>query len=576
MEIEPLKVLLEVILQELHTDNNKNEDYLPKNSFNLSKKLFNGVVPDILENVVSDIKKKAEEESKKEDSVRKITYKALVAIFRNTTQHERFLYLQDLLNHFYNQLVQKLIELKQHKSIISIEDFNEIVTTLLPFVKLQVLKDMSENEKNSEKSKVGLMELYETVLYPNITREDCYEIIKNKKVDYKDVEFVDFEIKPVDEKNGFLGDYFKLKIYIKINEKNELHQLFLKHMPLNSDEMRKAMSEMSFKKEEKFYVKIIPYLRKLGFGDITDFLPECYLTRKGKFMVFDDISAQNFSNLDIQVPFTYHQLSLVYKQLAKFHCCGILFEEKLSEMLGIDFRMDNYFGDMLKETFAIKGNEQTRKMFDCTVRTNDYIFDKFPHVFKPGTLENFKKKCGSMMIGVFDIVEPSKTVRNFVTHGDLWCNNFLYDSNQTACLLLDFQILRYCLPSYDAYFIMAINTDFKTRIKSGLRLLDEYYNDIKSILSKYNININKIMPYDQFLRNIEEVKPYALLMSLFYMPLMLFPKEKLAHVFQDPEQSQMFFVEDRSKVMEKFWPDLKCKSRFEDAVQELYLVLNKE
>ncbi|XP_056644716.1 uncharacterized protein LOC130450374 [Diorhabda sublineata] len=574
MKLDILKVVLEVLLQKFDIEN---DDFFQPNTFKLSKNLFNGIIiPDLFENVVETIKKRATKESKKEDCVKKILYKALLVIFLNTTQQERFLYLKKLLQHFYDELVQTLLKLEKNESIPTIEEFIELVTNLLPYVKLQVVKYISEQEKKEEdKLKASLMELYETVLHPNISREDCYEIIQNKLGDFDTVEFTDFEIKPVDEKKGFLGEYFILKIHVINQQQSEQHQFFYKHTPTKTDEIRTNMAQLSFRKEEKFYMTFVPQLKKMGFGKIVDFLPQCYLSRKDRFMVFEDASANNYSNLDIKIPFTYQQLSLLYKQLAKFHSCGLLFEEKLSKILGTKFRMGNYYKEMLTESFAIKNNRHIENFFDTCIKTNGYVIDKFKYILERTNVDEFKLKCSNSLLNYFNVVQTSNNRRNFLTHGDLWCNNFFFHNDQSSCLILDFQIIRYNLPSYDVNFLLATNTDLSTRRKYGDKLLKEYYSNLKSCLSEFEVNLRNIMTYDQFLADVDDVKATSLSVALMYLLTILLPKEKMARIFEDPELSQNFFTGDRSKIMDELWDDLKHKSRFEGVIHELCSVFNK-
>uniref|UniRef100_A0A6P7GAF9 Uncharacterized protein LOC114335722 n=1 Tax=Diabrotica virgifera virgifera TaxID=50390 RepID=A0A6P7GAF9_DIAVI len=495
-----LRIIIEVIVHEL--GNKKLSEqianrYIDFYTFELPEDLsFNGIYKDNIIKYIEGLKNKASDEINEENSVENVIYRCLFAIYRNTTQRERFLYLHDLLEYLYQQLVQKIIQLQEYSLLISKNDFIRKVRVLLPHVKVHNIKSVSEASIENEGFKEALIELCEAALYPIILREDCYEIIKSKVCIEKTI-FVNFEVKTVQVKNGFLCDYLKLRISIIRSEgDHEDHFFFVKCMPNTAkiDATRKYLVESSFKKEELYYRQFIPSVAKLVSAEMTDFVPRSYYSVQNQFIVLDDTTKNNFANIEVNVPLSYDQILLIMKQLAKMHAASMIYEEKLSKKLNKPFRSNDYYTEMLKEAMDI--NDKTvQAYFECSIRTVNYLFEKCKNRFKDFDVEDNQKKVREGFYKMCDIIKPSDKSRNFVTHGDLWCNNIVFKDDQSSCLLLDLQMVRYSSPVYDVCIVLALNTDQDTRREYSKRLLDDYYTDLKDNLSKYGINIKDVLSY---------------------------------------------------------------------------------
>ncbi|CAH1099691.1 unnamed protein product [Psylliodes chrysocephalus] len=566
MEINKIKVVLEVFLKDLNKPICQHKKIF-KNLSDLNKHVNgNGIDVEKLKNGVKKLISDFEDENIEKDCTNNLIFEYLLVVFSNTTHSQRFRELHNILEHFYDKLVQKWLELGQTESIITNEKFKEVVRKLIPYVKLSVVSDQLTSSFNIEQA---LQELYEIILYPNISREDCYEVIRNK-FGTTNVDFVDFQIKPVNERYGFMGDYFRLKINIIENgEENTLH-LFLKYLPFFTDQARAILTGISFKKEKIFYSEFIPLLRKLGLNEVLDFAPNCYYSND-IFMIYDDISFENYSNLDIHTTLSYEQLSSIFKQLAKLNSTGILFEEKLSEICGKPVYLNDYYNNMMVDHFFTKGG--FGEFFFCSLRAFYHIFNKIPEFFENKNIDKFKQQISAIIEDCDEKVKPSKVSRNFLCHGDSWINNVLFKKNHLDCFLLDYQVLRYSSPALDVQFVLYLHTDKQTRDNSGTKLLNEYYTNLKQNLEKYGVDIEHIYSYETYQKALEEVKPMAMVTALSYMQLTLLPKES-KHVLEDPVLARRFLSEDRTDIIDKYW-DVMEVTKIKDVFEELYISLNK-
>ncbi|CAH1112275.1 unnamed protein product [Psylliodes chrysocephalus] len=518
---------------------------------------------DYLENIKICAKKLLQQRNQElkileENIVRKIIYKAVKLIFENTTQEERFLFLNHLLETTYDLLVQNLVQLNKHSSIISRDDYKCIIRSFIPIVKLEAVLEHD--------NKYIIEDFIQYLQHPEILIEDTYEIIK-KKFYKQDFEYINFELIPITAKIGFLGVYANLKIYTRLNGQKTTSNFFIKFLPKEGDE-NQTIAVNSFIKEKLFYTKFIDLLDKIESDD-WNFLPKCYLVSE-KFMVLEDLSIQGYFSVKIFTNFDHRYCSLTVKRLAKMHAGSILLEEKLSEKIGTEIRIDEYFPEMISETLILKNSFNIVSMEHIL----EYL-KKFPHIVKDITMEEFQSRARKNLNQIFDKVKTSEKFRNVVTHGDIWCNNIFYKCDQnhrpTECLLLDFQIIRYVPPAMDVLLFLYTNINKTSRNELTKTLLDEYYTELKLILKKHNIIIEKIIPLVDFLKSMEDLKICAIYLSTLYHYLHAL-RDFSYYELLNPKEVERFWSEKdfRIKIFDRSWDTIKKNQWVEDNVIELY------
>jgi hypothetical protein len=102
------------------------------------------------------------------------------------------------------------------------------------------------HQQNCQKD-MTLRELKELLNCPLLSKEDCFSIIQNK-FQTTNYEFLSFKVTPLDEVNGFLGDYYKLQIKIR-RQKEEIINCFVKCMPKGTASKQVVQDGSSFIKE---------------------------------------------------------------------------------------------------------------------------------------------------------------------------------------------------------------------------------------------------------------------------------------------------------------------------------------
>ncbi|XP_072385466.1 uncharacterized protein [Diabrotica undecimpunctata] len=578
MTYSELQVVLEVILEELNSDNVQQKCKISEKCFNhvfdltlTEKYIIDGIDPEKFKNGVQFLLEN-KEEIKEWNNVNKIIYKGLVLIYNNSKQKERFCFLNKILKYFYNKLVQKLIEIQQPSHIIALEDFMNLVRDMLRFVKLEVLAQRFCSKTIDFVSiKEAMEEVYECITYPKVLKEDCYQIIRNK-LKRKDVTFLEFKVEQSHEKNGECSDYYRLSIDIAEENHVYTHKFFIKYLPKNIEELYMEIS-MSFTKEQKFYKSFIPMLEKLGYSNTTDFAPKCYFSCKNLFLVFEDLSVKGYRNLSFTEPWTQHQLSPILKQLSKLHSCTILFEQKMAELLGYDIKINDYFSDMVSES-AISRDIKSAPMSHAFIAGSHHLVKKMCNIFNNKNTDQITEIALKKLQSKFDVVQPSTTYRNIINHGDLWSNNIMFAENSSEYILLDFASIRWCPPACDFLMLLMINTDKITREHHALTLFNQYYLSAQYVLNKYQINIKSAISRHEYLDFFKEYKISVASIASGYLQV------KLLMEVDDPTggdislQDHCVNPESRRKVLDKMWDRMTGNYRMKEIICEIIDILS--
>ncbi|CAG9827123.1 unnamed protein product [Diabrotica balteata] len=578
MTYSELQVVLEVVLEELNSDNVQQKCKIMEKCFDhtfdlilTEKFVIDGIDPEKFKNGVQFLLEN-KEETKEWSNVNKIIYKGLVLIYNNSKQKERFCFLNKILKYFYKKFVQKLIEIQQPSHIISLEDFMNLVRNMLRFVKLEVLAQrFCSKTIDFGDIKEAMEEVYECIRYPKILREDCYQIIRNK-LETQKVTFLGFKVEQSHEKNGECSDYYRLNI--DVAEKNHIytHKFFIKYLPKNIEELYMEIT-MSFAKEQKFYTSFIPMLEKLGFSNITDFAPKCYFSCKNLFLVLEDLSVKGYKNLSLNKPWTQHQLSPILKQLSKLHSCTILFEQKMSQLLGYEIKINDYFSDMVSES-AISRDIKSAPMSHAFIAGSHHLVQKYCNVLNIKNSNQITEIALKKLQSKFDVLQPSTKYRNIINHGDLWSNNIMFAENSSECILIDFASIRWCPPACDFLILLMINTDKITREHYSLVLFNQYYLSTQSVLNQHHINSKSAISRHEYLDFFKEYKISVASIASGYLQV------KLLVEVNDPtggDQSlQDHFVnpESRRRVLDKMWDQMKGNYRLEEIICEIIDILS--
>lgn len=273
--------------------------------------------------------------------------------------------------------------------------------------------------------------------------QECLDII-NKKLNQNsmnDFSLIKYEIVPVRQTNGYLGQYFYLKVSVARPESptdRRNMKFFIKIRPPKGTKQYDIVCNSGmFNREVRLYTKIFPEI----INDCNDnnYIPSCYLGLENDVIVLDDMISKGFRILNNKLnPLDVEHCKIVMCTLAKYHGRTIIFEER-NKMSLLDFCRENKIVirsyDGPPPSVFTTGVKCALSVIDCITELESSTRDKLKALVNEIQLEMHK------------MLVPSTKYRNVQLHGDLWTNNLLFkysaDEKPVQCCFIDFQNTRY-------------------------------------------------------------------------------------------------------------------------------------
>lgn len=377
-----------------------------------------------------------------------------------------------------------------------------------------------------------------------ISKDDCHEILKSKFGNGVDYKLVTFKLTPIFETLGFMGAYFRLKTTTFLNGRNENLHFFIKAVP-HSEAQRKILAQTkSFAKESKFYGSVVKSMNKYGIHIINECITRCYKVQDNEFMVMEDLSYQGYKTLSRTTPFTFQQLSITLRKLARFHASSLLLEETISKSTQSNYRLNKEFVDVLEEAIILQDeNHEGARVVLQGLKCRDHIIDKLCTWKTDEEKADLKARTKLLDKLYFQRVQSSDQFRNVICHGDLWASNILFKSGD--CCFIDFQRTRYLPPAHDLLLVLYLTTNRRLRSKHMRDLIAIYYEELQQTLEKFGSDSGEIYPFQTFMASIEYMKPQVVCMSILQLQFIGAAPEDIQPYITDEKISEEVFVRDR-------------------------------
>ncbi|KAF2879852.1 hypothetical protein ILUMI_26309 [Ignelater luminosus] len=531
-------------------------------------------------------------------------------IYLTTSTERRKHHFYDLLRYYHNSLKMELRKGNLDiETIISYEDFEISVNYLLPQIKLQTAyyytfqganpefhKNVTTNLEDFKKFVFGdgapfsidlfktddnykrlmtetLSELEDYVTHHRLTLEDCFKIIpsKIKTTNYK---LLNYYLEPLKKIGGFLGDHYKLKINVLVDNQPKTLNLFAKCSPENTTRFDMAMGSRAFDKESCMLQKLLPLIQEMGIDVIDSCVIPYHLIRANDVIVFDDLEFDDFYAADPRVPFDFEHLQIIVRKLAVYHASNIVVEEKIGQDLSRKFRLNERFESEFAESFfPTKNHHPSSLSIKLGIDTVDYQIDMFPELSKGISQEDFKQRSKKAYEAIYELVKSSEKYRNVVCHGDLWASNIMMkykNEKPIDCLIIDYQILRYCPPAHDLLCVLYLTTNRKTRAQFATKLMDIYYEKFKETLEKYGCDVNTIYPYHKFMESCEYMTPQAVCQTVIYYHCIMTNSDLMKEYTASEESTNKIFLVDRRDFLKDMCErDPIYRERMKESIEDL-------
>ncbi|XP_077263425.1 uncharacterized protein LOC143898108 [Temnothorax americanus] len=402
--------------------------------------------------------------------------------------------------------------------------------------------------------------------------EQCFEIIRKKlRQDAMDsFSLVNFEIVPIDEVNGFLGQYFTLRATVACPksplETRNINFFTKVPPPISSPLYDLTQAYGTFKKEVALYTTVFPeMLGGLGKGCI----PECFLGIENDVIVLEDMAHSGYTMTDKTTPFDFEHCEILIKMLAKFHAKSFIFEQQYKKTL------HDEFSHCMHETLWPRADDKAKAMVNAAVKGIVSMIDLLPEL-NDDRRSDFKEKIVKLCADHTDRLSPSVKHKNVLCHGDLWANNILFkydtDKRPVECCLIDFQLARYNPPAHDILCFLQFTTTRKLREEHSETLFRLYHDSMAIVMKEAGLNISEIFSWDEFAESTRDLRIMCLIHGILNTPIMLLePSTANKYFAEKPELLQSVLYVDRTPLIcEQFKEAPKYRARMTDSLLELY------
>ncbi|XP_077293044.1 uncharacterized protein LOC143916044 [Arctopsyche grandis] len=346
-----------------------------------------------------------------------------------------------------------------------------------------------------------------------------------------------------DELIGYLGEYQKVAVAIKLNGEDKIMNLFIK-----SKKKDKELDELKFfYREFNTYNKIFSQYTHREDDDA--FLSK-YLLATKESLFFEDMCVKGFRMTDPRESLDDVHCLAALKQIGKLHAESLILEERKSIENKRPYRLEEEYDDFLNKygyiyegwyCHGVNAGLEAAKLSQNMPKNVDFpLFAKRWHEFFKNTLELFK---------------PSKTSRNVICHRDLWSNNlmFRYDENGklAQCIIVDFQSTGCTIPAGDVMSFIYLNVNDERRHDNLEKYLQGYYNSLGNELKQNGFDVEKLIPWEEFRTSCETYKSLAMVQCVILQQLGLIDGKQAKNIFKNPEDSYRLMYISRSDLIVK-------------------------
>ncbi|XP_055605525.1 uncharacterized protein LOC129753705 [Uranotaenia lowii] len=179
-----------------------------------------------------------------------------------------------------------------------------------------------------------------------------------------------------------------------------------------------------FPKEVEMYTKFLPAFEEMyhSKGRNVSFGPKClHHTSEPTVLVMEDLRDQDFRMANRKEGLDRNHAKVVLQRLAQLHAASAVYRETSGEPFPEIFNHGNY-------------NENMKPMMEQQMKSVGPSFDKILRTWPNGDwyADMMEDTAAAMTDEIIAIIKARPDEFNVLTHGDAWCNNFLfrYDQNQ--------------------------------------------------------------------------------------------------------------------------------------------------
>uniref|UniRef100_A0A182JZK9 CHK kinase-like domain-containing protein n=1 Tax=Anopheles christyi TaxID=43041 RepID=A0A182JZK9_9DIPT len=291
------------------------------------------------------------------------------------------------------------------------------------------------------------------------------------------------DVRPATEAgDNFVSIMYRVKVTVLLNSEQEpkIVSLIVKALPQMGLSEEMILSMNVFPKEMAVYTELLPAFEALyrEHGMEVAFGPRClkHCNEPTDIIVMEDLKDRNFQMAERQKGLDLEHCHTLLRRLAQFHAASAVYYE----------RNGPYDAKFKEGMYA----EKNRAMFEQFQAQHDVfmyeVMCKWPNNGK--LYAELMKRWGMDMFDVMlRITKPDPTKFNVLNHGDMWCNNMMFQYDDSSKIkeitLVDFQMCMWSSPVIDLHYFIFSSVRANLKLRELDHLICYYYEQLTENLT---------------------------------------------------------------------------------------------
>uniref|UniRef100_A0A6P7G7V4 Uncharacterized protein LOC114338728 n=1 Tax=Diabrotica virgifera virgifera TaxID=50390 RepID=A0A6P7G7V4_DIAVI len=281
-------------------------------------------------------------------------------------------------------------------------------------------------------------------------------------------------------------------------------------------------------------------------------------------LVMENLKTQQYELWDKKVPMNPGHIKAVLIEYAKFHAVSFAMKQK-NPALFKKLSEKNGTNPFEKKNASEKDNEERYKKFFSDTLSNGYkVLKDDPELTEK--LKKYEQIVDTEFMS--KLKEPEYKL--VITHGDCWCNNFLFkyqDPNDKTkpedLRIVDWQISSFGSPCADLAYFLLVNSSEEVfnDIQTYLKI---YHDKLSSQLRNFNLDPDELFPFSRLSDHLNQFLLQSFFFVFLLLKIMVSDKEDIPDHVEEVDKSgdSMTMLSYETKNVEEYTRRVKIIMQF--------------
>ncbi|BFF89750.1 uncharacterized protein DMAD_08429 [Drosophila madeirensis] len=324
--------------------------------------------------------------------------------------------------------------------------------------------------------------------------------------------------------DNYTSIMIRVHIDILLKDGNEQKISYILKTQLDASKGGAFISQMGFfAKEKEMYKDHIPQFVRLykEAGVDIELAPKCVHlaeTPESITLVFEDLSRQNFRNVDRLKGFDMAHMRCVLRKLAELHAASV-----------VNRLLIGPYDSKFYESFF---NEKNREMFSKIREQREPQLKKAMLEWGLPDVDIYLKKhptSSEYFDAGLNISKVDESEFNVLNHGDCWSNNIMFNYKENGeidrTIFVDLQVAKWSSPAQDLWYMITTSASLDIKVKEFDHFIRIYHDRLTECL--------KLLKYSKPIPSLRDIQMQMLKHGFWgpftangVMVVVLFPSDK--------------------------------------------------